>query len=85
MKRINEMEQLRKQIKAQILNFTPEQLAQVVNKINDWAFYFDDKKCADVKSVKQIIDLLTQPDYVQEIKDVIDQTGQNYFEVVFNI
>lgn len=95
MKRINEMEQIRKQIKNQILNFTPEQLAQVVKVINRWADSYEvyestalkalAQVCRNVKSTKDVIDLLARPEFVRSAKDVQEQTGENYFTYTFYI
>lgn len=72
-------------IQEKILGLTPLQLQNVILTIHAWSFEFNDEKAARVETAKDVIDLLSQPEYMQEIQECESQTGEDYFTIVFGI
>ena len=68
-----------------IMQCTPRELQQVLNVIHNWEYDFGDKDAGRVKTIQEIIDLLARPEYIEEAERVEDQTGEDYFETVFDI
>ena len=68
-----------------IMQCTPRELQQVLNVIHNWECDFGDKDAGRVKTVQEIIDLLARPEYIEEAERVEDQTGEDYFETIFDI
>ena len=72
-------------IAQRIMQCTPRELQCVLNKIRRWEYDFGDENAGRVKTVQEIIDLLARPEYIEEAERVEDQTGEDYFETVFDI
>ena len=72
-------------IMRRLLNCTPKELQQVLDTIHSWKDDFGDKNVGRVKTVQEIINLLAQPEYIKEAEKVKLETGEDYFNVVFNI
>lgn len=68
-----------------IMQCTPGELQTVLNVIHSWKDDFNDENVEQVETVQEIIDLLARPEYIEEAERVEDQTGEDYFEIVFNI
>lgn len=68
-----------------IMQCTPGELQQVLNVIHNWEHDFGDKDAGRVKTVQEIVDLLARPEYIEEAERVEDQTGEDYFETIFDI
>ena len=68
-----------------IMQCTPRELQRVIEIINDWEEDFGDEKAGEVKTVQDIIDLLTRPEYIEQAENEGFQTGENYFKVVFGV
>ena len=68
-----------------ILQCTPRELQTIISIIHGWAADFGDESVKEVKTVQQIIDLLSRPDYLEEAKRIERITKRDYFEMVFNI
>ena len=72
-------------ITQRIMRCTPRELQQVLTVMHNWKYDFGDKDAGRVKTVQEIIDLLARPEYIEEAERVEDQTGADYFEIVFDI
>lgn len=72
-------------ITQRLVNCTPKELQQVLDEIHRWECDFGDKNAGRVKTVQEIINLLAQPEYIKEAEKVELETGEDYFNVVFNI
>ena len=75
----------RETIAQRIMQCTPGELQRVLDIIHSWEYDFGGKGAGRVKTVQEIIDLLTRPEYIEEAERVEDQTGEAYFEIVFDI
>lgn len=75
----------KKAIKQRIMRCTPEELQRIVETIHSWKDDFADEGFEQVKTVQEIIDLLTRPEYIDEARRIEEETGEPYFEVVFDI
>ena len=64
---------------------TPRELQHVLDVIHGWKYDFDDENIEQIKTMQDIIDLLARPEYIENAESVEDETGENYFEIVFNI
>ena len=71
----------KKTIKQRIMRCTPRELQRVIETIHSWEGESLDK----IETVQDVIDLLTQPEYIEEARKVEDETGEPYFEAVFDI
>lgn len=71
----------KKTIKQRIMRCTPRELQRVIETIHSW----EDGSLDKIETVQDVIDLLTQPEYIEEARRVEDETGEPYFEVVFDI
>ena len=71
-------------IMQRIMQCTPRELQKVLNVINSWQ-YDGDEKAGKVKTVQEIINLLSLTEYIRSAEKVEDQTGEDYFKTVFNI
>lgn len=75
----------RETIVQRIMQCTPEDLQLILDILHGWAKDLGDELAGKVKTVQDIIDLLSLPEYIQEAKDCEDQTGEDYFEAVFGL
>ena len=71
-------------IAQRIMQCTPRELQQVLDEIRRWEYDFGDENAGRVKTVQEIIDLLSRPEYIEEAEMAEDQAG-DYFEVIFGI
>lgn len=71
-------------ITQRIMRCTPRELQQVINIIS-WKEGYGYKMTGKVKTVQEIIDLLAQPECIKEAEKIELETGEDYFDVVFNI
>lgn len=72
-------------IAQRIMQCTPRELQRVLNEIRRWEYDFGDENAGRVKTVQEIIDLLARPEYIEEAERIKDETGEDYFKVVFDI
>lgn len=72
-------------ITAKVLSCTPRELQRVIDTIHGWAKDFGDEMAKEVKTMQDIVELLSRSEYIQEAEAVEDQTGENYFKVVFGV
>ena len=72
-------------IAQRIMQCTPKELQQVLNVIHNWEHDFGGKDAGRIKTVQEIIDLLSRPEYIQEAEECEDQTRENYFAIVFDL
>lgn len=75
----------RETIVQRIMQCTPEDLQLILDILHGWAKDLGDELAGKVKTVQDIIDLLSLPEYIQEAKECEDQTGEDYFEAVFGL
>lgn len=68
-----------------IMQCTPGELQTVLNVIHGWRDDFGDINVGEVETVQEIIDLLSRPEYIEAAEQIEDESGENYFEIVFNI
>ena len=71
----------KKTIKQRIMRCTPRELQRVIETIHSWK----DESLDKIETVQDVIDLLTRPEYIEEARRIEDETGEPYFEVVFDI
>ena len=72
-------------IKQRIMCCTPKELQRIVETIHSWKDDFADEGFEQIETVQEIIDLLTRPEYIEEARRIEEETGEPYFEVVFDI
>lgn len=75
----------KKAIKQRIMRCTPRELQRIVETIHSWKDNFADEGFEQIETVQEIIDLLTRPEYIDEARKIEKETGEPYFEVVFDI
>lgn len=68
-------------IKQRIMRCTPRELQRVIETIHSW----ENGSFNKIETVQDVIDLLTRPKYIEEARRIEDETGEPYFEVVFDI
>lgn len=71
----------KKTIKQRIMRCTPRELQRIIETIHSWK----DESLDKIETVQDVIDLLTRPEYIEEARRIEDETGEPYFEVVFDI
>lgn len=64
---------------------TPRELQHIIETIHSWKDDFADEGIEQIETIQDVIDLLTRPEYIEEAERVEDETGEDYFEAVFNI
>lgn len=72
-------------IAQRLMQCTPRELQSVLDKIHGWKDDFNDENIEQVETVQEIIDLLARPEYIEEAERFEDETGEDYFEAMFNI
>lgn len=75
----------KKTIKQRIMRCTPRELQRVIETIHSWKNDYSDEGLDQIETVQDVIDLLTLPEYIEEARRIEDETGEPYFEVVFDI
>ena len=75
----------RKTIAQRVMRCTPGELQHVLNIVHSWTEDFGGEMAKEVRTVQEIIDLLSRPEYIQEAEECEIQTGENYFKIVFGI
>lgn len=74
-------------IKQRIMRCTPRELQRIIETIHSWKGESLNKgeSLDKIETVQDVIGLLTRPEYIEEARRVEDETGEPYFEVVFDI
>ena len=75
----------RETIVQRIMQCTPEDLQLILDIMHGWAKDLGDELAGEVKTVQDIINLLSRPEYIQEAEECESQTGEDYFEAVFGL
>lgn len=69
----------------QIEQCTPEELQSVLNTIHGWVEDYGDEIAGEVKTVQDIIDLLTRPEFIQAFEECEAVAEGTYFAITFGI
>ena len=64
-----------------ILSLTPTDLARVIDRMHEWA----EEETDNIKTVADVIRVLSLPDFIEEAQDCEGATGEDYFKVVFGL
>lgn len=75
----------RETIVQRIMQCTPEDLQLIFNIMHGWTEDLDDELAGTVKTVQDIINLLSRPEYIQEAEECENQTGEDYFSAMFGL